>query len=238
MTDDPYFYQGTAVLRNKLNIKSAGKLDERERELVTARMMQGVPHGNFDLAHLKAIHKHLFQDIYEWAGQTRTVEIAKGGNQFQFQKYIETGMDDVHRRLVQRNFLKGLSAAEFAREAGKIVGDVNYVHPFREGNGRTQLQYLKQLGAQAGHTVDLSRLKGPDWLEASREAHQARFERMGECIEAALAPGRDEAAELLKSAAAEHERVIRDAQAQQAGKGQGSEPEAERDPGRERGMEP
>jgi cell filamentation protein len=104
-----------------------------------------VPSGAFDLAHLRAIHRHLFQDIYEWAGELRTVEINKGGHQFQFRRYIETGMADVHRRLVQGSFLRDLSVPEFAQQAAVIVGDVNYVHPFREGNGRTHAQYLKQL---------------------------------------------------------------------------------------------
>ena len=109
------------------------------------RTRRRVPSGAFDLAHLRAIHRHLFQDIYEWAGELRTVEINKGGHQFQFRRYIETGMADVHRRLVQGSFLRDLSVPEFAQQAAVIVGDVNYVHPFREGNGRTHAQYLKQL---------------------------------------------------------------------------------------------
>jgi cell filamentation protein len=118
MTNDPYLYPGTDVLRNKLEITSAEELDAQERRFVTARSMQGVPKGSFDLDHLRAIHRHLFQDIYDWAGKLRTVEISKDGHQFQFRQYIETGMGDGHRRLVKADFLKGLSSQDFATRRG------------------------------------------------------------------------------------------------------------------------
>ncbi len=88
---DPYVYPGTHVLRNRLGITDARKLDRIERRLVGDRIAEGVPLGSFDLAHLRAIHRHLFQDVYDWAGELRTVEIFKGGNQFQFRQYIPTG---------------------------------------------------------------------------------------------------------------------------------------------------
>jgi cell filamentation protein len=186
MSDDPYVYPGTAVLRNKLGIRDARKLDFHEREIVLQRIRQGVPSGDFDLAHLKAIHRHLFQDIYDWAGDIRAVEISKGGSQFQFRQYIETGMADVHRRIEAAKYFKGLTPSAFAERAGEIVGDVNYVHPFRDGNGRVQLQYLKQLGQRAGHPIDLTAFSAQSWLAASTEAHQGRYDAMAICIERAL----------------------------------------------------
>jgi cell filamentation protein len=187
MTDDPYVYPGTSTLRNRFHILDADRLDYVERRFATERATQGIPKGNFDMKHLQAIHRHLFQDIYDWAGQIRTVEISKSGSQFQFQRFIQTGMADVHRRLVQRNFLKALAAADFAREAGEIMGDVNYVHPFREGNGRTQMLYLSQLASQAGHRIDIERIRTLEtWIEASRAAHRGDYALMGQAIEAAL----------------------------------------------------
>jgi cell filamentation protein, protein adenylyltransferase len=184
---DPYLIPGTKVLRNRLGISDARRLDRIERRLVADRIAEGAPIGAFDLAHLRAIHRHLFQDVYDWAGELRTVEINKGGHQFQFQRYIQTGMSDVHRRLVQAKFLKGLEANEFARQAGVIIGDVNYVHPFREGNGRTQAQYLKQLAAQAGHELDLRRIDPALWIEASKASHGADYELMARVIRRAIA---------------------------------------------------
>jgi cell filamentation protein len=185
--DDPYVYPGTPVLRNRLGLTDSGQLDKVERRLVAQRIAEGSPTGGFDLAHLRAIHRHMFQDIYAWAGELRTVEIAKGGHQFQFRQYIETGMADVHRRLEQAAFLRGLSAGAFAEAAGPIMGDVNYVHPFREGNGRAQLQYLEQLAEQAGHPIDLARIDPDRWLEASRRSHDGDHAPMAAEIARALA---------------------------------------------------
>ena len=183
---DPYTYPNSHVLRNKFGLTYANQLDRVERRLVTQRAAEGIPSGRFDLAHLRAIHRHLFQDVYDWAGELRTVEIAKDGHQFQFRRYIETGMQDVHQRLVRAAFLRGLSQADFATAAGQIIGDVNYVHPFREGNGRTQLFYLAQLAAQAGHPLNLTRLDAVGWLTASRAAHGGDYTPMAAEIARAL----------------------------------------------------
>ncbi len=185
---DPYLYSGSTVLINKLGIQDSSQLDYVERELVTQRIAEGVPSGRFDLVHLRAIHKHLFQDIYAWAGELRTVEIAKGGSQFQFRQFIETGMADVHRRLIQADFLRGLSREAFAEAAGPIMGDVNYVHPFREGNGRTQLQYLEQLAVQADHMIDLTRIDPQRWLEASQASHAGDYALMTAEIDRVVEP--------------------------------------------------
>jgi cell filamentation protein len=186
MSDDPYVYPGTSVLKNKLGLRDAGELDRAERNLVKLRNREPAPTGQFDLAHLRAIHRHLFQDVYDWAGELRTLEISKGGSQFQFRQYIETGMADVHRRLETSDYLRGLPRSNFAREAGKIIGDVNYVHPFREGNGRTQALYLQQLAGQAGHRLDLTRIDPRGWIEGSIAAHRGDYDRLGKVVEQAL----------------------------------------------------
>jgi cell filamentation protein len=138
-SDDPYVYPGTAVLRNKLGLKDPARLDQIERLIVTQRITEGAPRGDFDLNHLRAIHRHLFQDLYDWAGEIRTVEITKSGQLFQLRRFIEVGWADIHKRLSAADFLTHLEPTAFAAAAGKILGDINYVHPFREGNGRTQL---------------------------------------------------------------------------------------------------
>lgn len=180
---DPYLHRSVAILRNKLEILQPAALERVERQLVAQRIRQGVPDGRFGLDHLRAIHRHLFQDIYDWAGEIRTVELSKAGHQFQLCRYIETGIGDIHRRLVEADFLKGLDKRRFAQGAGELIGDLNYVHPFREGNGRTQLQYLKLLGAQAGHRLHLDRLDPLAWLDASRAAHNADYGPMAAEIE-------------------------------------------------------
>ncbi|OYW59746.1 MAG: cell division protein [Bosea sp. 12-68-7] len=187
MSDPVYCYPPDyRVLKNKLGLTDPIARDRYERRSVVQRINDGIPSGDFDLAHLRAIHRHLFQDVYDWAGEIRTVEIAKGGNQFQFRQYIGTGMADVHRRIVAAGYLRNLSARAFADKAGEIIGDINYVHPFREGNGRTQTLYLEALARQAGHPIDLTRLARESWMEASKAAHAGRYSPFADCIHAAL----------------------------------------------------
>ena len=159
MSDNEYCYPPDyTILKNKLGLRDARQLDRAERRLVTQRAVESMPIGDFDLVHLRSLHRHLFQDVYDWAGDIRNVEISKGGSQFQFRQYIEAGMADVHRRIKTHNYLRNLPADQFADLAGEILGDINYVHPFREGNGRTQLYFFKQLAERAGHSADLTQI--------------------------------------------------------------------------------
>lgn len=187
MSDRDYCYPPDfRVLRNRLNIRDSRTLEAAERQFVTQRLLEAVPAGGFDLAHLKAIHRHLFQDVYDWAGEIRTVEISKGGSRFQPRHFIETGMADIHHRVVAAGYFRGTSPEAFADGAGPVLGDVNHVHPFREGNGRTQLQYLKQLAQRAGHGLDLTRLDRDAWMDASRRSNVGDHEATTRCIRQAL----------------------------------------------------
>jgi cell filamentation protein len=189
VSDDAFYcYPGSAVLRNILGITDAEKLDYVEREFVAYRFEHGVPTGSFDLIHLQAIHHHLFQDVYEWAGKLRTLEISKGGSQFMFYKFIATGMADVHRRIEEAGYLQNLDAADFAAKAGEIIGDINHIHPFREGNGRTQLTYLSLLVEQAGHRIDVRKIDRDGWYAASRAAHNADYAPMSAMIVKSIGP--------------------------------------------------
>ena len=176
--EDPYLYPGTDVLWNRFGIRDNATLDRVERGFVQQRIEEGAPTGQFDLEHLRAIHRHLFQDVYDWAGQLRTVELTKGQSQFIPFQRIEMGVADVHRRLVAGRFHRGLDQGAFAAAAAVTIGDLNHVHPFREGNGRTQLEYLRQLADRAGHELDLDRLRPEQWIAASRAAHLGEYNLM------------------------------------------------------------
>lgn len=93
--------------------------------------------GRFDVAHLRAIHKFIFQDVFVWAGAFRTVNISKGGNFFGASAFIEPALQDVLRRLPVENYLKQMDEPKFTIRAGFYLGEINAIHPFREGNGRT-----------------------------------------------------------------------------------------------------
>ena len=185
---DPYAYPGTDVLRNKLDIRNAAELDKVERRLVTQRILEGVPRGRFNLDHLRAIHRHLFQDVYDWAGEIRTVNISKGSSHFHDCRRIGFGIDDIHGRIDALGTMRDLARTEVASQLAHLIGDLNFVHPFREGNGRTQLQYARLLAEKAGCQLHLSRLSGPQWVEACVEAMDARYGAMAMCFVEVLRP--------------------------------------------------
>ena len=156
-----YFYPGTTVLQNIPGIRDAATLREYEYEQVIARSKDLQQHpiaGNFDLDHLKAIHKHLFQDVYEWAGQERTVNMSKGSSVFIDKDQIQAHAEYFNRNLQKDNFLIGLPKHEFAGKLAQHNADWNELHPFREGNGRATREFIGQIASQAGYTLDQKKL--------------------------------------------------------------------------------
>lgn len=97
--EDPYLYPGTTVLRNKLGLMTEVELESFELEITTLNASEPAPEGKLDASHYKAIHHHLFSDVYDWAGQYRTVRIAKGGNPFCYPENIAGEMDRQFSRL-------------------------------------------------------------------------------------------------------------------------------------------
>ena len=126
--------------------------------------------GSFDVAHLKAIHRHIFQDVFDWAGTFRTVNISKGGHLFGAAGFLEAALGDMFWKLSKERRLTGTSIAQFAERAGFYLGELNAAHPFREGNGRTQREFIRQLGACAGHDVDWRRVTRAQMIAASKES--------------------------------------------------------------------
>lgn len=153
---EDYFWPGTQVLRNHLGIRDQPELERAERLLTAGRIAElrlDPVHGGFDLAHLQAIHRRVFGDVYRWAGQLREVTLSKGGSLFCQPQFLRSAAEDVFTRLYQQDLLRGLDREGFAAAAAELWGDVNALHPFREGNGRTQRVFLADLGAQAGHPL-------------------------------------------------------------------------------------
>src|SRR3954447_19992769 len=110
-----------------------------EAEISSARAAEPLPDGSLDFVHYKAVHHHLFQDVYEWAGNVRTVRMFKGGNPFCFPENIENQANKLFGELRTDGFLQGLDDWAFAEKAAHFLAELNVIHPFREGNGRAQL---------------------------------------------------------------------------------------------------
>jgi cell filamentation protein len=123
--------------------------------------------GEFDLAHLQAIHAHLFQDVYAWAGQLRTINMSKGWDDeastpawFASLESIPATVQDAHDELERLDFLRDRSAGDFADGLVRPFNLVNLAHPFREGNGRTQRAMWDHLTRQAGHRIEWDAFSG------------------------------------------------------------------------------
>jgi cell filamentation protein len=164
--EDPYCYEGTTVLKNRLDLRSQHELSEFETEIVASRSEEAIPDGTLDYQHYKSIHHHLFQDVYEWAGQERSVRISKGGNMFCFPDNIAAEATKLFEFLRRARYFTGLTAECFAGDAARFLADLNAIHPFREGNGRTQLTFLTLLADQAGHPLDLDQMDPDAMLQA------------------------------------------------------------------------
>ena len=152
-------YPGTSVLINKFDIQDEAKLNEVESVLVSARNAEWLSEPkavSFDFEHYKAIHHFLFADLYDWAGQVRTVNISKKGTRFTLAESIERQAELIFKRLKDCNYFKGLQHDEFIDEIVDFYCVTNELHPFREGNGRTQRAFLTQLIRNAGYDINFA----------------------------------------------------------------------------------
>lgn len=164
--DDPYCYKGTDVLKNKAGLRDAERLSDFELEMTTLRASEPLPAGRFDPKHYRAVHRHLFQDVYAWAGRYRTVRTAKGGNHFCFPEHIEREMARLFARLHLDPFTGGASRRDFVAAAADFLAELNVIHGFREGNGRSQLAFMALVGDRAGFHLDLERIDEHRFLRA------------------------------------------------------------------------
>lgn len=154
-------YPGTTVLINKLDIRDEEALNEAEAiaTYINAAKLEDTPiEGTFDFEHYKSIHRFLFSDLYDWAGEVRTVDISKKGTRFTPACNVEKRAELIFKRLKERNYFKDLSHTEFVDEIVDFYCNTNALHPFREGNGRTQRAFLTQLIRNAGYEIDFAEI--------------------------------------------------------------------------------
>ena len=173
--DDPYCYRGTAVLRNKAGLRHAAALEAFELEMTTLRAEEPLPGGRFGSTHYRAVHHHLFQDVYGWAGRYRTVRTAKGGNPFCFPEHIPAQMDRLFADLRAGPCLDPRDVEIFVAAAAHFLGELNAIHPFREGNGRSQLAFLHLVGLRAGHPFDFSKVRRDTFLPAMIASYDGKL---------------------------------------------------------------
>jgi cell filamentation protein len=183
---DPYTLPG-GTLRNLLGIQDRDALAQAEADIASAvatvLVSRQIP-GSYDLTHLRRFHAALFGKIYDWAGELRTVEIAKGASAFCRVALIESYAADVFGRLAAEQWLRGRSQPAFTAGLVALYADLNALHPFREGNGRTGRAFLAQLARDAGWRLDWSGLGEDENAQASAKS----FQGDDSLLEAMLAP--------------------------------------------------
>jgi len=210
---DPYVDPQSGVLLNLLGIVDQAELDNVEGALVAVRVQElaTIPTaGRFDLAYLQAIHRHLFGDIYPWAGQIRSVDISKGETRFANHEQIESYAPKITGPLAREQFLQNLDPQEFSERAGYDLGELNALHPFREGNGRAIREFVGQLARGAGYNIDWTRAERSEMTRASTEAYYGDHSRMSRLIADSLRePEREQVFDLAKAVAGKNVQLKR-----------------------------
>jgi cell filamentation protein len=189
MADDPYVYPGTDILRNHLGIYEATELAAQEAALSSIRIAQlerrFIP-GDYDLTHLKATHSYIFGEMYPWAGEFRTVRIAKGGDLFALPEHIGPYLTRLLADLAREDRLQGLEREQFVERLTHYYAEINAAHPFREGNGRAQRAFLGEIAKAAGHPITWAHLDAERNVHAARESHRGNNSLLREMLSALL----------------------------------------------------
>lgn len=166
-------YEGTTCLINKFDIKDENQLEIVESQITIAKisLLQNNPiKGNYDFEHYKAIHKFIFEDLYDWAGTIRQVDMSKKGTSFVKAKDIDSIAAACFIRLKENNYFINMDADEFIDNITDFYCVTNNLHPFREGNGRTQRVFLSQLANNAGYEMNFSKIDSDALMIATIQA--------------------------------------------------------------------
>lgn len=172
--NDPYLIPGTGVFRNKLSITDENELKHVEAQVTAVELaiLERTPmRGNYNLAHMQAIHRAVFGSLYPWAGQLRSVEMTKGDTQFAKSDALYGYAVAIFDELEEENLLRGLYRDEFVVRLAHYYSELNLLHPFREGNGRVLRAFMHTLASQAGWWVDWSDLDAQTNVDACIAAY-------------------------------------------------------------------
>ncbi|HBP39158.1 MAG TPA: cell filamentation protein Fic [Clostridiales bacterium] len=170
---------------NKLNIRDSSALFIAEREITAlkiAKVKDKPIKGNFDLDHLREIHRFIFEDIYTWAGKLRTVNIAKG-NQFCLCNVLEMYAAGMFKEISKENYMINHSFNIIPQRLAYYLSEINVLHPFREGNGRTQRLFIEYLASVGGVEVDFSEVTNREMIIASANSFAKEYGKMNALFE-------------------------------------------------------
>lgn len=185
--DDFYCYHDTKVLVNRFDIHDYDKLQEMERKLSYAKITHLTANpfkGVLDLKYLQRIHQFIFGDIYTWAGRIRGGQFfSKGQTEFCRAPMIYTYADNIFGKLRSEKWLRGLSRDKFIECLAYYMAEINTLHPFREGNGRTQRVFFEELARRARYEINFGNADPDELLEADIEAYKKNYVPMIELLD-------------------------------------------------------
>ncbi|WP_267523096.1 Fic/DOC family protein [Campylobacter sp. MG1] len=183
------------ITKNKLGISDYKKFENASKNLTIIRahtLIKNPIKGKFDYKHLKAIHKHIFQDVFSWAGKDRYElglysAMFKGNSMFCAGKFIPSEANRIFNNLAKKNYFMDIkNIDDFAVNLAEFLGDLNALHPFREGNGRTERIFVNELAKNAGFKLDLGLISQKDTIDASIKAMDCDFSLYENLIKAML----------------------------------------------------
>lgn len=160
-----YCYKNSRVLKNRYNIHDADTLRKLEQDYVGAKQQYLLEHpipGRFTPTHLCNIHRFLFGDIYPFGGRYRLESIRKGDTVFVRPQDIPPKLQKLLSELRQESFLTGYPREKFIERLAYYLAELNYIHPFREGNGRATREFFRLLAIKSHYEID--------WMAAGRTA--------------------------------------------------------------------
>jgi cell filamentation protein len=185
-----YCYPGTDALKNKLGIKDEAALSIAEREITSLKLLMLYNMSiieKFDLNNFCKIHQIIFNDIYEWAGKIRKGEfLSKGNSIFCRGPYIIENANKIFGNILKENNLCNLSKQKFIERIAYYMGEVNALHPFREGNGRTAREFFRQLSLNANYILDFSKIEKEELLLADIEAFNGQYDNLIKILDKAI----------------------------------------------------
>lgn len=168
-------------------------LKEIERDLTGSRiheLLQNPIKGDFDLKHMQEIHKYIFQDVYKWAGQTRNVDISKENSTFCKALNINDYQNSLFKKLNRDIIQKNLNMDQFISLAAEHLGEINALHPFREGNGRTQREFMRVVALEKGFVLDFDdkKISQERMIDASIKAMRENYTELKNIIKESISP--------------------------------------------------
>lgn len=193
MTFDGYFTEHPDVLQNKLNIFDATELEKQEYKITAEKIVETLQKASSeepDFNSLLKLHYSLFCDIYDFAGQIRTVNISKPNMAvpFCYADFINNEAERIFSRLKSLNYLRNLPKEEFTKELAWLSSELNALHPFREGNGRTTRLYLMLLARRNGYLLDFAFAPYDRILAADEQAFIGNLEPLQELYQKITIP--------------------------------------------------